>query len=390
MYSYFKAVISKKGALTRFVLLTLFSLSLTAQITLANPETDSGPSPEVATGFTLSQWAKVPNARQMALSENGTLFVGSRQAGQVHAVLPDGEVKRLASGLTMPSGLALNAQGDLYIAAVNGLYRLKNAQTQVKKENVRLELLNDDLPSATHHGWKFIDFDPVTQELVVPVGAPCNVCLVYPQSGKEPYGTILALNTQALNKGELSYRILAQGVRNSVGFAWHPKSQELWFTDNGRDHLGDDLPPCEVNRIAKVGEHYGFPFRHGEIPEPDSEILAKQPDPFVYRAPVIAIQAHSAPLGMAFYQGDLPDSLPTLNGAMLVAEHGSWNRSSPVGYRLSAYWLENEKVLKHEVLVNWLVKGKKLGRPVDVLTYHDGSLLISDDAKGVIWQLSAD
>lgn len=341
--------------------------------------------PEVAKGFTLSQYAAVPNARQMAISENGTLFVGSRNDGEVHAVLPNGNVKRIAKDLTMPSGLALNDKGDLYISAVNKIYRVKGAQKQVsaKPDNVSLELLIDSLPSESHHGWKFISFDPKTKRLVVPVGAPCNVCLVYPQT-QQPFGTLLSLNINALEQGKLEYDVLAKGVRNSVGFDWHPHTGELWFTDNGRDWFGDDFPPCEINRIQKVGQHFGFPFKHGQMDETDEDILQAKPKGFQYTPPVISIQAHSAPLGMMFYQG----SIERLQGAMLVAEHGSWNRTKPVGYRLSAYWLDGEKILKHEVLVNWLIRGKKLGRPVDIELAQDGSLFISDDAGDAIWRLS--
>ncbi|NVK37820.1 MAG: PQQ-dependent sugar dehydrogenase [Gammaproteobacteria bacterium] len=340
---------------------------------------------EVADGFTLSQWAQVPNARQMALSTNGTLFVGSRALGKVHAVLPNGRVEVIARDLTMPSGLALRSNGDLYVAAVNTLYRLPQAQEQVITNNRQWQRLNDELPDASHHGWKFIDFDPVNGDLVVPVGAPCNVCLVYPESGQAPFGTILSLDVEALNRGQLKYEILAKGVRNSVGFAWHPESRELWFTDNGRDWMGDDVPPCEVNRISTRGEHFGFPFRHGRYKETEASILKQIPQNFTYTPPVIEIQAHSAPLGMDFYQGNIE----SLKGALLVAEHGSWNRSTPVGYRLSAYWLEGSRVIRHRVLVNWLVDGRKLGRPVDVQTLGDGSVLISDDAGGIIWQLQA-
>ncbi len=342
-------------------------------------------SPEVAKGFELSQFASVPNARQMALSENGTLFVGSRALGKVHAVLPSGQVQAIASGLNMPSGLSLNKNGDLYISAVNRIYRLANAQTAITKGPVTLDLLNGELPSASHHGWKFIAFDPINDNLVVPVGAPCNVCLVYPQAGNTPFGTILSLDINKLNQGELSYQILAQGVRNSVGFDWHPQTKQLWFTDNGRDWMGDDTPPCEINRIEQAGQHFGFPFKHGDFNETDADILKAQPQDFTYVSPMVEIQAHSAPLGMMFYSGPIK----RLQGAVLVAEHGSWNRTTPVGYRLSAYWFEGDKTSKHEVLVNWLVAGKKLGRPVDIAQAKDGSLLISDDAKGLIWQLRA-
>jgi glucose/arabinose dehydrogenase len=349
--------------------------------------------PEVAEGFTLSVFAKVPNARQMALSENGTVFVGSRAEGKIHAVLPSGKVQQIASGLNMPSGLALNKKGDLYVAAVNRIYRLQQAQSAIAKGLITLQLLNDELPSASHHGWKFIAFDPNSGNLVVPVGAPCNVCLVYPQSGDAPFGTILSLDINALNSGELKYDILAQGVRNSVGFDWQPAEKRtqgskvgpLWFTDNGRDWMGDDMPACEINRITQAGQHFGFPFKHAHISETDADIIKAQPHDFTDQPPMVEIQAHSAPLGMMFYTGNVT----ALKGALLVAAHGSWKRTTPVGYRLSAYWFDEDKVSKHEVLVNWLVEGKKLGRPVDIALANDGSLLISDDSKDLIWQLRA-
>ena len=361
------------------ILLMVFSCVLSMNHVLATPE--------VADGFRLSEFARVTNARQMAISDNGTVFVGSRHAGLVHAVLPDGKVKVIARGLTMPSGLALNKQGDLFVSAVNRIYRLKDAQSAITKGPVTLELLTDGLPSASHHGWKFIAFDPHTGNLVVPIGAPCNVCLVYPQSGDTPFGTILSLDINALTNGKLKHRVLAQGVRNSVGFDWQPNTEQLWFTDNGRDWMGDDTPPCEINRVDRPGQHFGFPFKHGDISETDHDILRAQPKDFRYESPVVAIQAHSAPLGMMFYTGNMT----ALKGALLVAEHGSWNRTTPVGYRLSAYWFDDKhKVTKHQVLVNWLVKGKKLGRPVDIAQTQDGSLLISDDAQGRIWHLQAD
>ena len=338
--------------------------------------------PEVTKGFELSKYAEVPNARQMALSDNGTLFVGSRSDGEVHAVLPNKEVKRIAQDLNMPSGLALNQKGDLYIAAVNKIYRLVNAERAIIKDDVKLEQLIDGLPDDSHHGWKFISFDPSGNHLFVPVGAPCNVCLVYPQTQK-PYGTILSLDAGALDKKQLKYDIVAQGVRNSVGFDWHPSTGDLWFTDNGRDWFGDDFPPCEINRIQQKAEHFGFPFKHGDMDETDDDILKARPKDFRYTSPVISIQAHSAPLGMMFYTGPIK----ALKGALIVAEHGSWNRTKPVGYRVSAYWLEGERIKKHQVLVNWLIRGKKLGRPVDIEMAKDGSLFISDDAGDAIWQL---
>jgi len=353
---------------------------------------------KVAEGITLSQFATVPNARQMALTSNGSIFVGSRKLGKIHGVSPNGRVWELASGLNMPSGVALDSQGSLYVAAVNRIYKVKGAAKALdsaveQAPQLNFEILIDALPSAQHHGWKAITLSPDEKSLIVPVGAPCNICLVYPESGKQPYGTVLRVDVAKLNQGDLSYDFLATGVRNSVGMDFHPISGELWFSDNGRDMMGDDMPPCEINRIddrAELPRHYGYPFIHGNPNkggtfEPQSDIAKFKPKNTQFVDPVVEIQAHSAPLGIHFYRG----SHPLLKGALLVAEHGSWNRSSPVGYRVSAYWFdEQNNMKKHEVLADFLtLSGDKLGRPVDFVETPEGHILVSDDAKNRLWKL---
>ena len=370
---------------------------------------------EVLPGYQLEKIAEVPGARQMVLSAAGHLYVGSRREGKVHVVedfVRGGRDARvILTGVEMPSGVAMDRQGDLLVSAVNEIWMLANADqaldsiaevSAAPSSATALmrhwKLLTNELPSHGHHGWKAIELSPDQSQLIVPVGAPCNICLVYPQV-KEPTGTLLALDVRQLKAGQLDYDIIAQGVRNSVGMAFHPATQQLWFSDNGRDWMGDDMPPCEINRVAasvsdgkmhhEKPPHFGFPFVHGDprrggIVEPQEDIARYRSAVTAYVSPVFEIQAHSAPLGIHFYQGR--DA--SLKGRLLVAEHGSWNRSSPVGYRVSGYLPQNtdEEPL---VLVNFLdADDNKLGRPVDLIEMHDGALLISDDANGGVWRLS--
>ncbi|EAT11113.1 sorbosone dehydrogenase family protein [Bermanella marisrubri] len=356
---------------------------------------------EVMAGLTLSEFADVPNARQMAQTQSGDIVVGSRKLGKVHGISEQGEVFVLADELFMPSAVAIDSQNRLYIAAVNSIYRVDNLDRifEQRKPVSRLNVLADGLPDASHHGWKAITLSPDESTLVVPVGAPCNICLVHPESGQQPFGTILAINKSKLDQGQLAYDLMATGVRNSVGMDFHPKTGDLWFSDNGRDWMGDDMPPCEINRIPQSaltkGNHYGYPFIHGHPQkggalEPQDDIRARMPDK-QFINPLVEIQAHSAPLGIHWYRGSGEQAMDALKGALLVAEHGSWNRSSPVGYRVSAYWFDrNHEVTEHKVLVDFLTDNDdKLGRPVDFLELANGDVLISDDAGNKIWRLSA-
>lgn len=357
-----------------------------------------GIEPQVQEGYGIQAWAKVPNARQMALSPSGKLYVGTRKRGDVYALAIEepNAIQTIHSGLTMPSGLALHPSGDLYVSALNEIWWLPKADRVLKERASHKPLpwrrLIASLPSESHHGWKAITFSPDGGELIVPVGAPCNICLVYPERSNEPFGTILSLKTGALKQGRLEYRVLAKGVRNSVGVAFDPQDQALWFSDNGRDWMGDDMPPCEINRISPTSTHtphFGYPFVHGNPAsrgalESDREILGRTPKSVEFVNPLVEIQAHSAPLGIHFYKAQKGP----LKGALIVAEHGSWNRSSPVGYRVSAYWFKGDNVVRHQIIANYLVDGEKLGRPVDIEELENGNLLISDDAQGLIWLLS--
>lgn len=329
----------------------------------------------VASGFALSVVTdKVPNARQMAETDSGLLLVGSRSAGNLYAVtLAPGraaEVVTFASGLKVPSGIALIGD-DLYVAALNRVLRYRDIE-RTFRDRPRPEVVTDTLPDERHHGWKYLSVGP-DGYLYVPVGVPCNIC----QPEDEVFATILRMHPDT---GERS--IHARGVRNSVGMAWHPQTGKLWFTDNGRDWMGPDLPPEEVNVVEEAGAHYGFPHIHGsDIRDPE---FGADHDPADYVPPVYEIQAHSAALGMAFYDGDrFPAAYA---GALFIAEHGSWNRLSKVGYRVSVVRAGSTEA---EPFVDvWLDGETSTGRPADVLVAQDGTLLISDDYGGRIYRVS--
>lgn len=335
---------------------------------------------ELPDGFTVSIFtAKVPNARQMALSPAGVLFVGSRSAGVVYAVVDRDEdyiaddVHVIASDLYMPSGLAFR-NGSLYVAEVHRILRFDDVE---KKLNDRLKpvIVYDELPTHDHHGWKFIAFGP-DDRLYVPVGAPCNVCEVQP-----PFGSILRMRADGTD-----VEVYARGIRNSVGFDWHPVSAALWFSDNGRDWMGDNLPPGELNRAARPDLHFGFPYVHGDdIADPE---YGDGHEPADYTPPAHNLDAHVAPLGIEFYTGEqFPESF---RHALFVAEHGSWNRRRKIGYRVMVARVgEDGQVLAYEPFITgWLNGEANWGRPVDIEVMPDGTMLISDDQAGAIYRIS--
>jgi glucose/arabinose dehydrogenase len=330
-------------------------------------------------GFHIGVYAgSVPNARQMALGPPGVVFVGSLSEGKVYAVVDrDGDhraekVHVIASGLNMPSGLAFR-DGALYVAAVNRILKFPDVARDLDKPP-KPEVVTDAYPGDRHHGWKFIAFGP-DGKLYVPVGAPCNVCDV---SGL--YATITRLDL-AGGKPE----IVARGVRNSVGFDFHPRTRELWFTDNGRDWLGDEQPPDELNHVAKPGQHFGFPFCHGDgIKDPEhngGKACAE------FTAPDRLLGPHVAAIGMRFYTGSMFPA--QYRNSVFIAEHGSWNRSKPIGYRVSFVKIEDGKAVSYEPFAaGWLKGSTASGRPADVLVMPDGALLVSDDKAGRIYRIS--
>jgi hypothetical protein len=312
----------------------------------------------------------------MALGEHGTLFVGTQGEGKVYAIpnalaAEPGSVVTLARGLVMPSGVAFHG-GDLYVGAVSTVLRFRDIESNLVK-NAPAEVVTDQLPDKTHHGWKYLGFAP-DGALFVPVGAPCNICL----SDNPVFASILRMDPET---GENT--VFARGIRNTVGFAWHPETGDLWFTDNGRDMLGDDVPAEEVNIATASGQHFGYPHIHaGNIP--DSE-FGKDADPDRYVPPTIKIQAHSAALGVDFYTGSqFPERY---HHTLFIAEHGSWNRSSKVGYRVSAVSRDESGTHYAPFITGWLSGQSNWGRPNDVLMAPDGSLLISDDQAGAIYRV---
>ncbi|WP_428034606.1 PQQ-dependent sugar dehydrogenase [Amphritea sp.] len=358
--------------LTPLILTTLLSLSKSS---LATQPLDQL---RLASGFQISVAAEAANARQIALGEPGTLFVGSRRAGQVYRLKDtngDGIYEQreiLLQGLNMPSGIAWR-NGDLYIAAVSRILKVANADN-VKTDSIQAQLVTDHLPNITHHGWKYLKFGP-DGDLYFNLGAPCNICL----SEDPRFASIMKLN---LESGQQS--IVARGIRNSVGFSWHPLTNELWFSDNGRDNLGDDRPDDELNRLTQPGQHFGFPFVHaGDIPDPQ----LYQGQPFeAFQPPILKLGAHVAPLGLTFYTGDqFPDSD---KNTLFIAEHGSWNRSSKVGYRVIRVDTSVTPPTQTLFIEGWLNGQSAWGRPVDIVTDRDGSLLISDDQAGLIYRVS--
>jgi glucose/arabinose dehydrogenase len=332
-------------------------------------------------GFAIELWARVDNARQMALgrhdSQGGTLFVGSMQAGKVHAVSFGADfkaqgVKLIASGLQLPVGVAYR-EGSLYVSAVNRILRYDDIERRLENPPAAV-LVTDRLPGETHHGWKFIAFGP-DGKLYVPVGAPCNIC--------EPDAQRFA-NIMRMNADGSAMEVYAFGVRNSVGFDWQPQTRELWFTDNGRDLLGDDLPPDELNHAPRAGMHFGYPYCHGgDLPDPEFGARRKCDE---FTAPAQKLGPHVAALGMRFYSGTMFP--PAYRNQIFIAEHGSWNRSRKIGYRVSLVRLQGNKAVAYETFASgWLQGETAWGRPSDVLVMPDGSLLVADDYAGAIYRI---
>jgi glucose/arabinose dehydrogenase len=322
-------------------------------------------------GFSISVYAdNVPNARQMALGSNGTVFVGSRNAGKVYAI-SNGKVLTIAHGLNMPSGVAFK-DGALYVAEVSRVTRYDNIEKQLTNPPKPV-VVNDKFPRESHHGWKFIAFGP-DGKLYVPVGAPCNVCMP-----DERHAVIERMNADGAN-----LEVVARGVRNSLGFDWDPATKELWFTDNGRDAMGDNIPPDELNHVTQQGMHFGFPYCHaGTIQDPE---YGKEPCS-KFTPPAMPLGPHVAAIGMTFYTG--PMFPPEYRNQIFIAEHGSWNRSIPTGYRISVVRMEGNRAVKYEPFAEgWLQGSRAWGRPASVLVMPDGSLLVSDDERGAIYKIT--
>jgi glucose/arabinose dehydrogenase len=333
-------------------------------------------------GFSISVFAEVENARSLALSPSGIVYVGNRNEDKVYAVQDtDGDFVAdkkwvLDSGLNMPNGVAFR-DGDLYVAEVSRILKYEGIESKLDNPGEPV-VVYDKFPTETHHGWKYIAFGP-DGKLYVPVGAPCNIC--------EPTDPVYAA-IHRMNADGTGLELFASGVRNTVGFTWHPQSNELWFTDNGRDMLGDDIPPCELNYAPKQGLHFGYPYCHGGTIK-DPEFGDKRAcDEFT--KPALNFGAHVAPLGLKFYTGSMFPA--EYQNQLIVAEHGSWNRSKKSGYKLNLVKINsnNEVTGSENFASGWLNDETQevSGRPVDVLQLPDGSLLVSDDHAGKIYRIT--
>jgi glucose/arabinose dehydrogenase len=330
-------------------------------------------------GFAIDTIARVPNARAMTWGDKGTLFVGTSE-GRVFAVsFPAGDlggtpaIRVVASGLRDPAGVAFR-NGALYVSAVSRILRLDDIEARLASPPSPV-VVTDAFPTDGHHGRKFIAFGP-DGKLYVPVGAPCNVCAPDP----DRYA-----NIQRMNPDGSGREVVARGVRNSVGFDWDPRTKDLWFTSNGRDMMGDDVPPDTLNHLTKVPQHFGYPYCHGgNIADP--EFGARRPCSD-FTPPAQNLGPHVAALGMRFYTGTQFPA--TYRNAVFIAEHGSWNRSRKIGYRVSVVRLDatGRPIAYEPFAEGWLQGESAWGRPADVLVGPDGSLLVSDDSAGAVYRI---
>ncbi|MBD3298668.1 MAG: sorbosone dehydrogenase family protein [candidate division Zixibacteria bacterium] len=332
-------------------------------------------------GFRIDYYAAdVPNARSLVRADGGTIFVGNRSGGRVYALRDiDGDqsadsIYTIASGLRMPNGVAIH-DGALFVAEVSRVWRYDSIEARLANPPEPV-LVSADFPGDEHHGWKFIAFGP-DEKLYVPVGAPCNIC----ESDDSIYASITRMNPDGSE-----HEVFASGVRNTVGFDWHPETGDLWFTDNGRDWLGDNLPPDELNRAPESGMHFGYPYCHGDtISDPE---FGDRHECNEFTPPVQNLGPHVAALGMRFYTGSMfPEEY---QGQIFIAEHGSWNRSTKIGYRVRLVRLDSNQATSYEdFATGWLTEGSNVrGRPVDVLVMPDGALLVSDDHSGAVYRIS--
>ena len=332
---------------------------------------------KVAAGFNIEVYASgMANARSLALGDKGTVFVGSRLVDKVYAIVDkDGKrtVKVLASGLYRPNGVAFK-NGTLYIAELSKVSKIDHVE-DVLDNPPKPTVIYDNLPKDEAHGWKFIAIGP-DNKLYVPVGQPGNNVL-----HDDAHGQIRRMNLDGTGA-----EVVALGVRNSVGFDWHPETKQLYFTDNGRDWMSEDVPQDELNRVTKVGEDFGAPYCYqGNLPDPEFGWGHSCSE---FTPPVGLMGPHTASLGMRFYTGNMfPKSY---KNAIIVARHGSWNKSKKAGGDVVVVKLNKDGTVKsmEPLITGFLEDNKYVGRPVDVMQMKDGSLLVSDDYNGAVYRVS--
>src|SRR3954469_20365088 len=328
-------------------------------------------------GFNIEVYAAgMANARSLAQGDKGTVFVGSRLVGNVYAISEkDGKrsVKVLQSGLYRPNGVAFK-DGTLYIAELSKVSKIDKVEDNLESPP-KPTMIYDNLPKDEAHGWKFIAIGP-DNKLYVPVGQPGNNVL-----HSDAHGQI-----RRINQDGSGAEVIARGVRNTVGFDWNPETKQLYFTDNGRDWMSEDVPQDELNRVSKVGEHFGAPYcLQGNIVDPEFGWGKSCDD---YTAPAGLLGPHTAALGMRFYTGNMFPK--AYKNAIIVARHGSWNRSKKVGGDVVVVKLNKDGTVKstEPFITGFLEDNKYVCRPVDVLQMKDGSILVSDDWNGAVYRVS--
>jgi len=323
-------------------------------------------------GFNIEVYAAgLTNARSLREGDKGTIFVGSRLVDKVYAIVNKGgkhEVKTLLSGLYRPNGLAFH-NGTLYIAELSKISKIENVEANL--DNPKVVPIYEDLPKDEPHGWKFLAVGP-DGKLYFQVGAPCNICL--------PPDTHAQI--RRINLDGSGMEVVARGVRMTMGFDWHPVSKELYFTENQRDWLSEDLPQDKLNRMTKVGQHFGFPYCHGgNLTDPELG-WGRSCDEFT--PPAVLLGPHSAPLGMRFYTGSMFPA--KYRNAIFLARHGSWNRTKKIGGDIVVAYLNKDGTVKsiEPFVTGFLENNNYVGRPVDLHVLKDGSLLVSDDYNGAV------
>lgn len=363
------------------ILTSLFTSHLNANEIISNLNIEEGFSIEIF-------FEGIDSPRQIAESDNGNIFVGSRSSGTISVIDSEMNIRVIANGLSNSTGVTYH-QGDLYFSEVNSIWKIPNIDKALSSSQEMPEklLVTNNLPSDTWHGWKWIDFGP-DGKLYVPVGAPCNICN---PSFEEKYNFDKRYaSIMRLNNGDWEY--VARGVRNTVGFDWHPQTKSLYFGDNGRDWMGDDMPSCELNVVIDDNSFFGYPYKHSmDVLDPVySKKIPDNHEPFV--DPILELGAHVAPTGLSFYDGDQFPS--KYKNTLFMTLHGSWNRSRKVGYKVIAvHFDENGEMLyQKDFITGWLKKEngqeKVLGRPASVFQKSDGSILISDDGANLIYQVT--
>jgi glucose/arabinose dehydrogenase len=331
---------------------------------------------KVPQGFKVELWASgINNARVMTWGDKGTLFVSSRVAGNVYAVVDKGgtrEVKTIAKGLNLPNGVAFK-DGTLYIAEIHRITKMEGIEGHLDSPP-EMKVVYDTLPKDAPHGWKYLAFGP-DGKLYFNIGAPCNICI--------PPDT--HANISRINPDGTGFEYWAHGVRNSVGFDWHPVTKELYFTTHARDWLGEDVPNDRLDVAAKKGLHFGYPYCHqGDIPDPE---FGKGRSCGEFAAPLLKTGPHVAGNGVEFYTGSMFPA--EYKNRIFLAQRGSWNRTKKIGFRVMMVTLRPGDVPKYEPFAEGWLQGDEIwGRPVYTRQMKDGSLLIADDYAGAIYRVS--